>query len=114
VPCYGEVWTDEDVNILRISQHLELPGKWRDYQSVVTYGWLTRTDEVARLIPLTISTNAQFNKKVYRCRPVHELHIFTTQVKILKKAYAQTLPPAESMISVARVPAPCEHPESHL
>src|SRR5438093_896973 len=56
VPCYGEVWTDEDINIFRISEHLELSGKWRDYQSIVTYGWLRRTDEVPRLIPLTIST----------------------------------------------------------
>jgi hypothetical protein len=32
VPCYGEVWTDKDINILRISLHLELPAKWKSYQ----------------------------------------------------------------------------------
>lgn len=27
IPCHGEVWTDEDLNILRISQHLQLPAR---------------------------------------------------------------------------------------
>src|SRR5207302_919638 len=45
VPCYGEVWTDEDTNFLRISLHLELFDKWRDYESVVTYGWVKLPDE---------------------------------------------------------------------
>src|SRR5260370_25920868 len=68
VACYGEVWTDEDMNILRMSEHYELGGKWKNYQGVVTYGWLTRADERARLIPLTIYIQAQFGKKVYWCR----------------------------------------------
>ena len=38
VACYGEVWTDENANILRMSEDYELPGKWKDYQAVVTYG----------------------------------------------------------------------------
>ena len=49
VSCYGEVWTDEDTNILRISEYLELPSKWGHYQALVTYGWLRRTDEAPRL-----------------------------------------------------------------
>ncbi len=87
VPCYGEVWTDEDTNILRISEHLELSGKWRDYQSVVTYGLLRRTDEAPRLIPLTISTQAVLNKKkVYWCRGVFtNYRIFGSRVKIVAK-----------------------------
>jgi len=68
VACYGEVWTDEDTNILRMSEHYELPGKWKDYQGVVTYGWLQRKDEIPLLVPLTISTQAEYNKKVYWCR----------------------------------------------
>ncbi len=84
VPCYGEVWTDEDINIFRISEHLELSGKWRDYQSIVTYGWLRRTDEAPRLIPLTISTQAEHNKKVYWCRgQFTDYQIFSSRVKIV-------------------------------
>ena len=94
VPCYGEVWTDEDANPLRISEHLELSGKWRDYQSVVTYGWLGRKEEAPRLIPLTISTQAEFNHKVYWCRGLFtNYRIFNTQAKIVANDYVQSLPP---------------------
>lgn len=68
VACYGEVWTDEDMNILRISQHLELQGKWKDYMSVVTYGWLSRTGEDRQLIPLTISAQVAYGKTTHWCR----------------------------------------------
>jgi hypothetical protein len=83
--CYGEVWTDEDTNILRISVHLDLSGvKWRDYQSVVTYGWLRRTDEAPRLVPLTISTQAKYGKKIYWCRGAFmHYQVFSTRVKFL-------------------------------
>ena len=41
----------------------------------MTYGWLRRTDEAPRLIPLTISTQALFHgKKVYWCRG-HSLRV---------------------------------------
>src|SRR6266481_3618225 len=94
VPCYGEVWTDEDINIFRISEHLELSGKWRDYQSIVTYGWLRRTDEVPRLIPLTISTQAENNKKVHWCRGVFtNYRLFSSRVKIVANDYVQSVPP---------------------
>jgi hypothetical protein len=84
VPCYGEVWTDEDTNILRMSEHLELSGKWRDCQAVVTYGWLRRPDEVPRLIPVTISTQAKYNRKVHWCRGVFtNYRIFTSRAKII-------------------------------
>ncbi|SRR6266851_1202644 len=83
VACYGEVWTDEDTNILRMSEHYELPGKWKDYQGVVTYGWLQRTNETPRLIPLTISTQAEYNKKVYWCRGrFTNYQVFSSRVKI--------------------------------
>jgi Trypsin-like peptidase domain len=68
VACYGEVWTDQDMNILRMSEHYELPGKWKDYQAVVTYGWLRREGEIPLLMPLTIATQAEYNKKTYWCR----------------------------------------------
>src|SRR5207249_842235 len=48
LPCYGEVWTDEDANIVRISEHLDFSNKlkayrgWEECQVVITYGWLRR------------------------------------------------------------------------
>jgi hypothetical protein len=83
VACYGKVWTDEDTNILRISEHLEIPGKWHDYQAVVTYGWLNGIDQTPRLIPLTISAQVGDNKKVSWCRGVFTNYkVFTSQVKM--------------------------------
>ncbi len=97
VPCYGEVWTDQDTNILRISGHLEMSGKdkWRDYYSVVTYGWLRRSDEAPRLIPLTISAQAELNKKkVYWCRGAFtNYRVFSSRTKIIANDYVQSLPP---------------------
>jgi len=94
VPCYGEVWTDEDTNILRMSEHLELSGKWTDYQGIVTYGWLRRTDEVPRLIPVTISTQAEYNRMVHWCRGVFtNYRVFSSRAKIVTNDYIQSLPP---------------------
>jgi len=96
VGCYGEVWTDEDTNILRMSEHYELPGRWKNYQSVVTYGWLHRKDEAPKLIPLTISTQAEFKKKFYWCRgQFGDYKIFDSKVKILagKPRYANSNKP---------------------
>jgi len=83
VPCYGEVWTDEETNILRMSQHLENFGWWKHYQSVVTYGWLQRSGESPRLIPLTISAQAERGKSVYWCRGRFvNYQVFSSQVKM--------------------------------
>jgi hypothetical protein len=49
VACYGEVWTDEDTNIIRISVNSELSNKlkayrgWEECQVILTYGWLMRS-----------------------------------------------------------------------
>jgi hypothetical protein len=74
VGCYGEVWTDEDTNIIRMSENLELSSRlsdyqgWYDYQIVLTYGWLRRADEQARRVPLTILTEARNKRHLYWCR----------------------------------------------
>jgi trypsin-like peptidase len=84
VACYGEVWTDEETNILRMSEHYELPGKWKDYQAVVTYGWLQRPDKTPQLIPLTISTQAEYKKKIYWCHGhFTDYRMFGTRVRII-------------------------------
>jgi len=74
VACYGEVWTDEDMNILRISERLDLSEKlkafrgWEDFYVIVTYGWLKRANEPPRLAPLTIYSEARDKKHIYWCR----------------------------------------------
>ena len=83
VACYGEVCTEEDTNVLRMSERYELPGKWKDYQAVVTYGWLNRKNETPRLIPLTISTQAGFDRKIYWCRDQFtKYRVFASEVKV--------------------------------
>ena len=93
VRCYGEVWTDDGFNILRISEHFELSG-WKDHGTVVTYGWLRLTDQIPRLIPLTIYTEAAYHKKVYWCRGMFtNYRVFTSTAKIVASDYVQSLPP---------------------
>jgi hypothetical protein len=83
VACYGEVWTDEEANILRMSEHLENSGWWKHYQAVVTYGWLQRREETPRLIPLTISVQAERGKRVYWCRGRFvDYQVFSSRVKM--------------------------------
>jgi Trypsin-like peptidase domain len=82
--CYGEVWTDEDSNILRMSEHLELLGRWKNYTSVVTYGWLERKNGDSVLVPLAISAHAELHKKVYWCRGMFtNYRMFTTQTRMI-------------------------------
>jgi hypothetical protein len=83
VACYGEVWTDDNANIIRMSVHLdELTGAWKDYYSVVTYSWLKRSDGIW-LIPVTISTQAEHKKHLYWCRgQFTDYRMFTSQVRI--------------------------------
>src|SRR5882762_1306767 len=56
VACYGEVWTDQDTNIIRMSEHLDLSDKlkayrgWEECGVVITYGWLKKTNESPRLV----------------------------------------------------------------
>jgi hypothetical protein len=74
VPCYGEVWTDENINILRISERLDLSAKvkafggWEDVDVILTYGWLNRLDDSPWLVPLTIYTEARDDKNIHWCR----------------------------------------------
>lgn len=92
-PCYGEVWTDERFNILRVSEHLELAGKWKAYESVVTYGRLQRAGEADRIIPITIFTQIRNDKKVYWCRGLFtNYRIFESRAKIVAGYNIQSLP----------------------
>jgi hypothetical protein len=90
VACYGEVWTDEDTNILRISAHLELSDRlkayrgWEEYQVVLTYGWLKREDDPARLVPSTTFVWGRNKKHVYWCRGLFtDYQVFDSRVRIV-------------------------------
>jgi hypothetical protein len=91
VACYGEVWTDEDTNIIRISESLELSDKlkayrgWEECQVVLTYGWLSRANDPPRRVPLTIFTEARYKKKhVYWCRgQFTDYQIFDSQIRVV-------------------------------
>ena len=89
VACFGEVWTDENTNIIRISEHLDLSDKmkayrgWQDAHVVLTYGWAKLADEPPRLVPLTIFTEARDKKHLYWCRgQFTDYQLFSSRVKI--------------------------------
>src|SRR5207245_10193322 len=86
----GAVWTDEDANIIRISEHLELSDNlkayrgWEDCQVVLTYGWLNRENDPPRLVPLTIFAVARYKKHVHWCRgQFRDYQIFSTRARII-------------------------------
>jgi hypothetical protein len=89
--CYGEVWTDVDRNIIRISEHLDLSDKLKgnlgpgDTYNVITYGWFKRANDSPRLVPLTIYTEARYKKRhVYWCRgQFMNYRVFATEAKII-------------------------------
>jgi hypothetical protein len=92
VECYGEVWTDQDTNILRISEHLDLSKKlkayrgWEDFQVVITYGWLSRGDEIPKRVPLTIFTQARYKTKLYWCRGLFtNYRVFSATARLITK-----------------------------
>jgi Trypsin-like peptidase domain len=90
VACYGEVWTDEDTNIIRISQSLELSDKlkayrgWEECRAVITYGRLKRASESPRLVPLTIFSEARYKKHVHWCRgQFTDYRVFDSEVRVV-------------------------------
>lgn len=90
VACYGEVWTDENINIIRISQRLDLSKKlkeywgWDDYAVIITYDWQTLPDHNPWLIPLTIYVEGHTDKHVYWCRGnFTDYHLFSVGARLV-------------------------------
>ncbi len=80
--CYGEVWTDNDFNLVRASENYKLLGSWKNYHGVVTFGVVTIGDHKVR-IPMTIATQAEFHGKLYWCQGIFsDYHEFASTVKI--------------------------------
>jgi hypothetical protein len=81
--CYGEVWTDEDMNILRMSENLILGGRQKDPRIVLTYGWLKKPETGPLLVPLTIALQGEFSGRTYWCRgQFMNYRVFTTSARI--------------------------------
>jgi hypothetical protein len=80
--CYGEVWTDKDLNLVRASENFKLLGTWKNYHGVVTFGVVTIGDHKVR-VPMTIATQAEYHGKLYWCQGIFsEYHEFASTVKI--------------------------------
>lgn len=87
-PPYGEVWTDEHENIMRISLYCEDRGwGWRTGETIVTYGWLKKQGAEPRLVPVTIVEKAKNKKKLYWCRGQFvDYREFVSEARILPVA----------------------------
>jgi hypothetical protein len=51
--CWGEVWTDQDENIVRISENYHMPKSRSDMNMVVTFGWTEIADKKL-FVPVTL------------------------------------------------------------
>ncbi len=94
--CYGEVWTDQEMNILRLSQHMDLGGRkgldW--YDTVVTYGWLRRDGKAPRMAPVEFRSQFRSKKGTVWCRGHFvNYRAFGSDFKLLSDQ-AKVLPPA--------------------
>src|SRR3954469_20034550 len=56
VPCHGEVWTDSELNIFRISEQMEMPPQSGVQSCSITilYGWLRHERLAATLVPASL------------------------------------------------------------
>lgn len=87
VPVRGEVWTDDALNILRITQELLAPPSmgWIDLRDSVLYGWLESPTGERRLVPTNIISRAELtdDHQVYStlCR-ITDYHRFSVSVVV--------------------------------
>jgi hypothetical protein len=89
--CYGEVWTDKDLNIVRASENYKLIGRWKKYRGVVTFGTAVIGEQEFR-IPLTISTQAEYAGKLYWCQGIFsDYRRFGSTIKIGDPAISSTM-----------------------
>ncbi len=55
LPCRGEIWTDDQLNVLFFSKHMSPPKStdWEDVSVVVLYGWLKEDGKQPHLVPIS-------------------------------------------------------------
>jgi hypothetical protein len=93
--CYGEVWTDKDLNLVRASENFKLIGRWKNYRGVVTFGVMTMGDHKVR-VPMTIATQAEYGGKLYWCQGVFsDYHEFASTFKIGNPAIGSAMDAAK-------------------
>jgi hypothetical protein len=87
VPVRVEVWTDSDLNILRITQELLAPPSmsWINMRFSVLYGWLAPSVAQRELVPTNIMSRAQstHDNQIYStvCR-ITDYHRFAVSVVV--------------------------------
>jgi hypothetical protein len=85
--CSGEVWTDEALNILRISENQDLPpaAGWQKFHAAATYGRLNQSGESDRLIPISVAVEAEYKGKVYwSVGRFTNYRVFTARARLLQ------------------------------
>jgi hypothetical protein len=87
VSCYGEVWTDKDLNILRISTHYpNLTDGWKDFLAVMTYDWLKLPNKEQRLVPVAMSAQAMHKDSIFWSKSLFTgYRVFSSDVVIGSK-----------------------------
>ena len=65
--CFGEVWTDQEENLIRISENYSMPNSRSDLRLIVTFGWADIAGENVR-VPLTIWMQVVDKSHVDWCR----------------------------------------------
>lgn len=81
--AYGEVWTDESLNVMRMSLHCEKHGR-HEWEGVVTFGWFARPQVESRLVPVTLASWSPNRNKGHWCRSQFvDYHEFYTRARIL-------------------------------
>jgi S1-C subfamily serine protease len=71
--CSGEVWTDDDMNILGISEDLvpsASAATWKNLHLVVAYGWLKEPGEPPKLVPTSELLQGELSHKGYWCKAI--------------------------------------------
>lgn len=81
--AYGEVWTDERLNILRMSLHCEKDGqqKWQD---VMNYGWLARPGIEPTVVPVALVAWSPIPDEGHWCRSQFvDYHEFASRARLV-------------------------------
>jgi Trypsin-like peptidase domain len=82
--CYGEVWTDQDENIVRLSENFHMRGSWVNLRAIITFGW-TEVNGRRSLVPVTLAVEAQHKSHIYWCRGLFtDYQQFQTKVRFIR------------------------------
>jgi len=83
--CYGEVWTDQEGKLLRLSEHYDLKRNWRDFFGVTTYGPLRQAGPVQQTVPLTYYNEIWLgNKKYWSKGQFTNYQMFSTDHRLIR------------------------------